>query len=577
MQTQTQRHVRSVNQFVFAAALSAAWCSSAMAAQLLVPSQYSTIQAAINAASNGDEVVVADGTYSGTGFENMDFNGKAITVRSANGALNCILSYKGEVRAFHFHNGEGSNSVVAGFTIEGAFAYQEDGGAILCESAGPTIQDCIFLGNTATKGGAIASFYGDITVTDCHFEDNDASDGGAIYCEDDSSTISGCTFYGNNGSQTGGILIVDNYYSPLDATALISGCAFEANTSVDAGSAIKSDDCHSITIVDCTFDANNGAAVYNSGGDVAIEGCAFSDNQDFNWGGAIFSGYGASVTIDDCRFADNSGGKGGAVSNIGPYLETPTLVQVTDCVFAGNAAENAGGAIYNWRGAVSTIRRCQFIDNSAAYEGGGGIFIGTASDVKVANCFFAGNSARLGGAICNLDDDDSDQIYYPLIVNCVLTGNDAYYGGGIYNERIDPLIANCTLSANRGGAVYNTTGTAPTITNSILWNNLVAITGGSPTVTYSNVQGGFAGIGNINADPLFADYNGPDNVLGTEDDDLHLLTLSPCINAGSNAAIPADAADVDLDGNLTEQTPLDLDLNSRVVNVTVDIGAYEKQ
>ena len=81
----------------------------------------------------------------------------------------------------------------------------------------------------------------------------------------------------------------------------------------------------------------------------------------------------------------------------------------------------------------------------------------------------------------------------------------------------------------------------------------------SPSVTYSDIQGGYAGAGNINAYPLFIDPDGPDNVAGTEDDDLHLTKGSPCIDTGTSSGAP----DTDLEGN------------SRTQGAGYDMGAYE--
>ena len=99
--------------------------SPVLADTLLVPSEYATIQAGIDAAVDGDTVLVADGTYSGPGNRDMDFGGKAITVQSENGPAACIIDIAADEndphRAFHFCSGEPAESVVAGFTIQNGF------------------------------------------------------------------------------------------------------------------------------------------------------------------------------------------------------------------------------------------------------------------------------------------------------------------------------------------------------------------------------------------------------------------------------------------------------------------------
>ena len=116
------------------------------------PADFKNIQAAINTAKDGDTVIVADGTYSGYGNRDIDFNGKSITVRSTTGPENCIIDCQGLGRAFHFHNGE-QDSHLEGFTITNG--YTESGGGALVGgiSSLTTFTNCVFRGNSANRGG----------------------------------------------------------------------------------------------------------------------------------------------------------------------------------------------------------------------------------------------------------------------------------------------------------------------------------------------------------------------------------------------------------------------------------------
>src|SRR5262249_26782159 len=97
----------------------------------LVPSQYSTIQAAIDACNDGDEVIVADGTYTGAGNKDLTLHGHPITVRSQNGPASSIIDCQGSGRGFDFNN-ESPQSVVRGFTVRNGNGAGVDGGGLRC-------------------------------------------------------------------------------------------------------------------------------------------------------------------------------------------------------------------------------------------------------------------------------------------------------------------------------------------------------------------------------------------------------------------------------------------------------------
>ena len=202
---------------------------------------------------------------------------------------------------------------------------------------------------------------------------------------------------------------------------------------------------------------------------------------------------------------------------------------------------------------------------------GGGMF-NLNSSPTVTNCIFYGNTASYGGGMYASGSDLT-------ITNCTFSGNTAGSGGGVRISDCSPTVTSCTFSTNRaensdGGGVYNIWGN-PTITNCILWGNSSTSSFGSQlyqepvsviTVTYSCVQGGRTGEGNIDSAPLFVDANGPDDDLVTwQDNNLRLTAESPCIDVGNNAAIPAGIV-TDLDGKL------------RIGSIDgVDMGAYEFQ
>jgi len=174
-----------------------------------VPDDSFSIQEAINAATDGDEIIVGDGTYP----EYIDFLGKKITVRSENGPFRTTINGDPDLdtedpHIVNFWNSEGADSVLDGFTItngNGVF-----GGGICCYASEPTISNCIITGNTAGIGGGI--FLCDwtvgvaaATIINCLITDNESGDaGGGIYCGDTAPTIINCTISGNSADTTDG-------------------------------------------------------------------------------------------------------------------------------------------------------------------------------------------------------------------------------------------------------------------------------------------------------------------------------------------------------------------------------------
>jgi hypothetical protein len=188
--------------------------------ELHVPGDHATIQAAIDAAPAGARITVGDGLWQGDGNRNLDFGGKDLIVRSANGAAHCVIDCQGVVtspqRAFVFSTGETRASAVQGFTItggtteDGAVNDRFNGGAIRIVNASPRILDCIFENNYAGCWGAAvyAGSNASPRIERCLFIDNYANDdgGGFFAWSHDSVEIVRSAFVNNSARVTGGAI-----------------------------------------------------------------------------------------------------------------------------------------------------------------------------------------------------------------------------------------------------------------------------------------------------------------------------------------------------------------------------------
>jgi hypothetical protein len=167
---------------------------------LLVPGQYPTIQAGINAASSGDTVLIASGTYIGTGNKNLNFGGQDIVVMSEYGPKHCIIDCQNSGRGAYFYSGETNAAVLKGITIKnGSSTY---GGGINISGASPTIERCIVAYNSASGsyGGGIYITGGDPVITQCTIVLNGSTYGGAIYLTNSYAIINSCIIANNTAS-----------------------------------------------------------------------------------------------------------------------------------------------------------------------------------------------------------------------------------------------------------------------------------------------------------------------------------------------------------------------------------------
>jgi len=229
------------------------------------------------------------------------------------------------------------------------------------------------------------------------------------------------------------------------------------------------------------------------------------------------------------------------------------------------------------------IVQCIFENNSAGDFGGAAAIRGSGSP-QFINCIFRNNGQ---GATNPLSTKGGGAVFVhcgsPMFTNCLFHNSKAWEGGVLLVAFGTPTFTNCTIADNHstisyGGALFDPDGQV-SLRNCIVWGNTTARgvgaadqissgSGGTTLASYSNIQGGWIGLNNLNVDPLFVNPSA-----GA----YQLQSTSPCKNVGENAGLPPDSGDLDWDANTVEPTPMNLARLPRIRFTTVDIGAYEVQ
>ena len=303
-----------------------------------------------------------------------------------------------------------------------------------------------------------------------------------------------------------------------------------------------------------------GGGVFSYGGGITMTNVTVTQNQNMGngqGGGMMLAG--TEGTLDSMTITNNTanGAHGGGIWTNSSGDDGPGWI-MTNSLISGNHSDQLGGGItFAWSHptVINTV-----ISNNTSYWGGGGIS-GINSGFTLKETTVSDNWTWNGGggifAFGPIEEADP-----PVIVDCIISGNetensDGGDGGGIlFNDNIDAVInrtavvnnhaagyiggidvtaatatiTNVTVSGNTssgGGGIGISDNANVNITNSIVWSNAgteVMLLNSSASVRYSDIQGGYAGIGNINADPLFIDADAGNYGLQVD---------SPCIDAGT--------------------------------------------
>jgi len=627
----------SAARLVVGAALALLVPALATAAVIHVPGDEPTIQDAFDAASLfGDEIVLADGTYTGASNRDVVFD-KHITIRSASGDPElCIIDCEDLGRAFLFDgvvsaarlegvtilNGEAgqgggiaftnSSATVVNCRILGNIATAAGGGGVAIDDGGsPSLINCVISGNArfgiAVRAGGVYVGGGCTpTLTNCTLSGNSGWDASAIYSTDTGTvtTLVNCIVWGHAYGQTGvdiqnfGGAVTNITYSDIEDGFAGTGNIDSNPGFLDADGAdnilgTPDDDVRISRFSPCA-DAGNNNAPGLSGITTDIRGASrFVDDAnvvDSGSGSAPLVDMGANERQEDSVVQEIHVPGDAATIQAGINLaQLKDHVVVADGTYAGAGNRDLGiSKEITLRSASGNPNLC-IIDceqvtpgltfsagsDLAVLQGitvsngwspqGGGISI-SESDATVMNCRILNNTADdFGGGGMAVDDASS-----PTVVNCTFIGNTrqglGVSGGGAYvRGQSTPIFVNCTFYDNSGydaSAVYSLDpGTVTTIVNCVVWGNAPGVSGdpikdynSTTLVTYSDVEGGNAGVGNIDTNPIFADT------------DLRLAPISPCVDAGDNGAVTVAE---DYDGT---QRIYDGDGDMSAV---VDMGAFE--
>jgi hypothetical protein len=394
---------------------------------------FDAIQKALAVTLPGDEIVVADGTYTGPGNKFLNFYGKAVTLRSASGdPATCVIDCEFSGRALDFHSGETGATVVDGFTIRNGVV-TSSGGGVYCVNSSPTLRNCVIRNHWAASYGGGVYISGQSsrpTLIDCVILNCVANIGGGLYGDSGSrATLTDCTIQGNSAASGGGV------YLRSVGRVLLLRCLIVANFASGGGGGMFCYASSSPDLVNCIVAANStnqsgGGLLCHSACSPTVLNSVFVANRATNDGGAVMCRLASHPTLVNCTITRNDSALAGGLSCTGN--SSPSL---RNCIIW----ENSAVGIY-FNSGEPTVEYCSVW---AGWGGDGNI----DADPLFARPPDPGDDAQWG-----TDDDDYGDLRLTAGSLCIDAGDNAdpprdvydLDGDGCYTE---PLPIDLTGNA----------------------------------------------------------------------------------------------------------------------------------
>ena len=496
----------------------------ASGADLLVPNQYPTIQSAVQAASDGDTILLSPGTYQSDtpGVPIMYCSNKSITVRSASSLSRAVLDCMSEEEGISLNASPGNTPTV---TLSGLNIVRSKGNGLTVYRSDLSIQDC--------------------TISEC--------EGAAIFAVESSIHLNSTSILENVGASYAAVTL-------SNSTGSMVSCRVEGNVSEGDGGGLRAVESE-VTIVDSAFNDNvaskRGGAVAARNSTLHMSGCAVRGNaaglpSNPMAGGGMYL-RGSECTMQECWVSDNTAFNGGGISAVYSSSLDMALTHIV-----GNHASNLGGGVHVFNETTLTGNLCAFSGNTADFSGGG--LHAYVADVSLGWVNVSGNHAGESGGGLTLQNTSSRINFSEFTANTSsLIGGAAYVTSGSmlasFNE--------CAFTENvagpheqiwrcSGGAIYGGWHSVVEIASCQVHSNHAYANAGGVACARSVMH-----ISDSNISGNIADQEGAGVWIGTHES---ALTINGCRIANNSAgeghgglsALPS--GDLDTEATLIDST-----------------------